>query len=162
MRLIDADAFLERMSHTDRFFGVVFDINDAPTVDAVAVVHACWIDYETMSWRHESPKRRKYYRCSNCRTASAVRHKACPNCFARMDADTYEREETTKMDEITKMTPDTGKRETIKTHGECETVCHCNVKQNAELIAQILDYDVCDEVAPFVSEQCKMDMLESP
>lgn len=38
MRLIDADAFLERMSHTDRFFGVVFDINDAPTVDAVQVV----------------------------------------------------------------------------------------------------------------------------
>ena len=38
MRLIDADAFLERMSHTDRFFGVVFDINDAPTVDAVPVV----------------------------------------------------------------------------------------------------------------------------
>ncbi len=38
MRLIDADAFLERMSRTDRFFGVVYDINDAPTVDAVAVV----------------------------------------------------------------------------------------------------------------------------
>ena len=38
MRLIDADAFLERMSRTDRFFGVVFDINDAPTVDAVPVV----------------------------------------------------------------------------------------------------------------------------
>mgnify|MGYP000635286425 CR=1 FL=1 len=32
MRLIDADAFLERMSRTDRFFGVAFDINDAPTV----------------------------------------------------------------------------------------------------------------------------------
>lgn len=30
--------FLERLSRTDRFFGVVFDINDAPTVDAVAVV----------------------------------------------------------------------------------------------------------------------------
>lgn len=38
MRLIDADAFLERMSHTDRFFGVVYDINDAPTVDAVPVI----------------------------------------------------------------------------------------------------------------------------
>lgn len=38
MRLIDADAFLERMSRTDRFFGVVFDINDEPTVDAVPVV----------------------------------------------------------------------------------------------------------------------------
>lgn len=40
MRLIDADAFLERMSRTDRFFSVVFDINDAPTVDAVPVVGA--------------------------------------------------------------------------------------------------------------------------
>ena len=38
MRLIDADVFLERMSRTDRFFSVVFDINDAPTVDAVPVV----------------------------------------------------------------------------------------------------------------------------
>lgn len=38
MRLIDADAFLERMSRTDRFFGVVYDINDEPTVDAVPVV----------------------------------------------------------------------------------------------------------------------------
>ena len=46
MRLIDADAFLERMSHTDRFFGVVFDINDAPTVDAVPVVHGRWLTWE--------------------------------------------------------------------------------------------------------------------
>ena len=38
MRLIDAEAFLERMSRTDRFFGVVYDTNDAPTVDAVPVV----------------------------------------------------------------------------------------------------------------------------
>lgn len=66
-------------------------IDNAPTVDAV-VVHACWIGYETMSWRHGIPKRRKYYRCSNCKTASAVRHKACPNCRAIMDADTQERE----------------------------------------------------------------------
>lgn len=33
---------------------------------------------------------------------------------------------------------------------ECDTVCHCNVKVNAEIIAQILDYDVRGEVAPFV------------
>lgn len=45
MRLIDADAFLERMSHTDRFFGVVFDINDAPTVDAVPVVRCRECEY---------------------------------------------------------------------------------------------------------------------
>lgn len=45
MRLIDADAFLERMSHTDRFFGVVFDINDAPTVDAVPVIRCRECEY---------------------------------------------------------------------------------------------------------------------
>lgn len=62
--------------------------------DVVPVVHGCWIVYETISWIHANPKLRKYYRCSNCLTASAVRHKGCPNCFARMDADTQEREET--------------------------------------------------------------------
>lgn len=45
MRLIDADAFLERMSRTDRFFSVVFDINDAPTVDAVPVVRCRDCEY---------------------------------------------------------------------------------------------------------------------
>lgn len=45
MRLIDADAFLERMSHTDRFFGVVYDINDAPTVDAVPVIRCRECEY---------------------------------------------------------------------------------------------------------------------
>ena len=51
MRLIDADAFLERMSHTDRFFGVVFDINDAPTVDAVPVVRCKDCKYRTKDTR---------------------------------------------------------------------------------------------------------------
>ena len=33
---------------------------------------------------------------------------------------------------------------------ECDTVCHCNVKVNAETIAKILDYDIRGEVAPYV------------
>lgn len=33
---------------------------------------------------------------------------------------------------------------------ECDTVCHCRVKENAELIAQILDYDLRGEVSPYV------------
>lgn len=102
MRLIDVDnlkrrivAFCTGCSTTYLTIdNMMMLINQEGIVDAVPVVHGCWIVYETMSWRHESPKRRKYYRCSNCRTASAVRHKACPNCFARMDADTQEREET--------------------------------------------------------------------
>lgn len=35
--------------------------------------------------------------------------------------------------------------------GECDTVCRCNVKENAERIAQILDYDNLNKVAPLVS-----------
>ena len=37
-RLIDADAFLEKMKRTSRYFDVVFDVEEMPTVDAVAVV----------------------------------------------------------------------------------------------------------------------------
>ena len=37
-RLIDADAFLKKMKRTSRYFDVVFDVEDMPTVDAVEVV----------------------------------------------------------------------------------------------------------------------------
>lgn len=33
MRLIDADALLERMKRTSRYFNVKFDIEDAPTIE---------------------------------------------------------------------------------------------------------------------------------
>ena len=37
-RLIDAYAFLEKMKRTSRYFDVVFDVEEMPTVDAVEVV----------------------------------------------------------------------------------------------------------------------------
>ena len=37
-RLIDADAFLEKMKRTSRYFDVKFDIEEMPTIDAVEVV----------------------------------------------------------------------------------------------------------------------------
>lgn len=37
-RLIDADALLEKMKRTSRYFDVLFDIEEMPTVDAVEVV----------------------------------------------------------------------------------------------------------------------------
>ena len=37
-RLIDADAFLEKIKRTSRYFDVVFDVEEMPTVDAVEVV----------------------------------------------------------------------------------------------------------------------------
>ena len=58
-------------------------IDNAPTVDAVEVVHGRWID--------EYP----YVRCSectaewlNCRTDNEPKHfHYCPNCGAKMDGD---------------------------------------------------------------------------
>ena len=35
MRLIDADALLEKMKKTDRYFNIVFDIEAAPTINVV-------------------------------------------------------------------------------------------------------------------------------
>ena len=95
MRLIDADAFLERMSRTDRFFGVVYDINDAPKVDAVPVVHGWWLTWEEQfSGRTPRKKSRLGVFCSACHNHADNMSNYCPNCGAKMDADTQEREET--------------------------------------------------------------------
>ena len=37
-RLIDIDAFPEKMKRTSRYFDVVFDVEEMPTVDAVEIV----------------------------------------------------------------------------------------------------------------------------
>ena len=89
-RLIDADAFLEKMKRTSRYFDVVFDVEEMPTVDAVEVVHAEWL-YDGGSGK---------YFCSAC-DADALSFKKddlyggdlyevcltdyCPICGAKMD-----------------------------------------------------------------------------
>ena len=96
MRLIDADALLERMSHTDRFFGVVYDINDAHTVDAVPVVHGRWLTWEEQ-FPGRTPRKKSMLGvfCSTCHNHADNMSDYCPNCGAKMDAYTQEREETT-------------------------------------------------------------------
>ena len=49
MRLIDVDAFLEKMKCTSRYFDVKFDIEEMPTIDAVPVVRCkyCIRRYDT-------------------------------------------------------------------------------------------------------------------
>ena len=49
MRLIDVDAFLEKMKRTNRYFDVKFDIEEMPTIDAVSVVRCkdCIRRYDT-------------------------------------------------------------------------------------------------------------------
>ena len=51
-RLIDADALLEKMKRTSRYFDVVFDVEEMPTVDAVEVVRC----RECQHWKPSGSK----------------------------------------------------------------------------------------------------------
>ena len=102
-RLIDANA-LSRDSFHIREYGydgercVVDwdDIESAPTVDAVEVVHGRWVD--EFNGKYANPK----YICSNCTLKALKKEKRdvlgnwhteqaltdyCPNCGAKMDGD---------------------------------------------------------------------------
>lgn len=74
MRLIDADALLEKMKKTDRYFNIVFDIEEAPTID---IPQGEWIDKG--SWMG--------FECSRCKCHSQYVTPFCPQCGARMDGE---------------------------------------------------------------------------
>ena len=89
-RLIDADGLISRFCElanrltADNWFhldAITDEITDAPTVDAVEVVHGRWIDRPSM-------KGQVY--CSECATIekstdSNYKSRRCPNCGAKMD-----------------------------------------------------------------------------
>ena len=52
MRLIDAEAFLEKMKQTSRYFDVKFDIHQMPSIDAVPVVRC----RECVHWKSTGSK----------------------------------------------------------------------------------------------------------
>ena len=87
-RLIDANALiaaLEKIATEDEtlYFHldeVTQEIFDAPTVDAVEVVHGRWVMKETMI---KSPFAKNAY-CSECLEETAYAHNYCPNCGAKM------------------------------------------------------------------------------
>ena len=73
MRLIDADALLEQYGdpYTDYIDGD--DVRNAPTIDAVPVVHGKW------KWSHGG-------QCSECGYHNSnFDYNYCPNCGAKMD-----------------------------------------------------------------------------
>lgn len=85
MRLIDADALLERMKRTNRYFNVKFDIEEAPTIEAEPVRHGYW---ENANGRPKTYIRK----CSVCGKEAyfcgrGCSYKLCPNCGAKMDKD---------------------------------------------------------------------------
>ena len=85
MRLGDLDALKVYVKHTDltakEKVALLFAIAEAPTIDAVLVVHGRWIFGTTMN--------REWMKCSEClvsQTPTGV-FSYCPNCGARMDGD---------------------------------------------------------------------------
>ena len=88
-RLIDANALLELVQYRlpiDNHTGEVVAgcvnitrrlIENAPTVDAVPVVHGRWMQARYT----EAP----LYICSNCDKPEYKTHNYCPNCGALMD-----------------------------------------------------------------------------
>lgn len=67
MRLIDADAFLEKMKRTNRYFDVVFDVEEMPTVDAVEVIRCKDCKHYDGKWLCKIcgvPSRKSYDFCS--------------------------------------------------------------------------------------------------
>ena len=65
--------------------GVMMHIDNAPTVDAVEVVHGRW---ETVT--EEDDEFWDYWefeKCSECQKLSYSRYNYCPHCGAKMDGD---------------------------------------------------------------------------
>ncbi|MGN1120673.1 MAG: hypothetical protein ACI4Q4_09965 [Oscillospiraceae bacterium] len=59
---------------------------DTTSADSEPVKHGHWVGYETKSYKNsENGIAKKYYRCSSCRNANAIRSNYCPNCGAKMD-----------------------------------------------------------------------------
>lgn len=83
MRLIDADALMELIKDTDSYrYGYIDadDIQDAPTIDAVPVVHGKWIDgmFEPYCSECDADALNNVY-------GQSVRSRYCPHCGTKMD-----------------------------------------------------------------------------
>lgn len=94
MRLIDADALLERMKRTIRYFNIKFDIEEAPTIEAEPVRHGRWDDTGRYTFTDGSLA----IRCTECGAAlhldewEKYHWNYCPNCGAKMDGDKHDTE----------------------------------------------------------------------
>jgi hypothetical protein len=99
-RLIDANALMERLKFKRKISKVglyrglesaMAQCAKAHTVDAVEVVHGEWEKYTDDKFMgYGADGRIRYrkvysYKCSKCWNYTAVKHKYCPNCGAKMD-----------------------------------------------------------------------------
>lgn len=91
MRLIDADALIQKRDHAKAYAQDMYVIGqgyvmDAPTIDAVPVVRGRW-----RTWEEQFPDRTTKKKnnlgvfCSACQLHADNMTNYCPNCGARMD-----------------------------------------------------------------------------
>ena len=85
MRPIDADALLEKMQRTSRYFSVVYDVDAMPTLDVAPVVHGRWVllDECYNEGVYCSACHKKVYK--KCYANQKIKSKFCPHCGANMD-----------------------------------------------------------------------------
>lgn len=85
MRPIDADALLEKMQRTSRYFSVVYDVDAMPTLDVAPVVHGRWVllDECYNEGVYCSACHKKVYK--KCYANKKIKSKFCPHCGAKMD-----------------------------------------------------------------------------
>ena len=81
-RLIDANALLDYLRNEMHESEVIEAVKDAPTVDAVEVVHGMWQERRFICMDSEVMLG---YRCSKCKLTFDVGTNYCPNCGAKMD-----------------------------------------------------------------------------
>lgn len=86
-RMIDADALIEVLNDNGVPYNadVNYFVTNAPTIDAVSVVHGKWIDRSDGiegAWNY----------CSVCGEQAIDLYDFCPNCGAKMDGERKESE----------------------------------------------------------------------
>ena len=85
MRPIDADALLEKMQRTSRYFSVVYDVDAMPTLDVAPVLHGRWVFLDECynEGVYCSACHKKVYK--KCYANQKIKSKFCPHCGAKMD-----------------------------------------------------------------------------
>ena len=60
---------------------------DAPTIDAVEVVHGRWVEQRDIIESYLSGCTKVFYVCSVCESGNIGKSPYCPDCGAKMDGD---------------------------------------------------------------------------
>lgn len=89
--LISRSALLAKMKQTSRYFAVKFDIEEAPAVDAVPMVHGTPVPHIETFCNSDGVPVVEYvvgYECPFCGDDGIKNY--CPNCGAKMDGERKE------------------------------------------------------------------------